>query len=97
MSVLRNAGRRGMTADGARRIMRKCRIVIAIAFGNILLFFAIAHLIGAALICDASGAEQDGNDRVPHGPTFMTSEWRELYEHAPREGRIASSVWVSAL
>src|SRR5512143_892363 len=34
---------------------------------------------GGALICDAGGAEQDGNDRVPHGPTFFTPEWRELY------------------
>ncbi|MBN1489456.1 MAG: discoidin domain-containing protein [Phycisphaerae bacterium] len=40
---------------------------------------------GGALICDAGGAEQDGNDRVPHGPTFMTPEWRELYKHALRE------------
>ncbi len=40
---------------------------------------------GGALICDAGGAEQDGNDRVPHGPTFLTPEWRELYKHALRE------------
>ena len=40
---------------------------------------------GGALICDAGGAEQDGNDRVPHGPTFFTPEWRELYRHALRE------------
>jgi hypothetical protein len=40
---------------------------------------------GGALICDAGGAEQDGNDRVPHGPTFFTSEWRELYKHALHE------------
>ena len=40
---------------------------------------------GGALICDAGGAEQDGNDRVPHGPTFFTPEWRELYKHALRE------------
>ena len=33
---------------------------------------------------DAGGAEQDGNDRVPHGPTFLTAEWRELYKHALR-------------
>lgn len=36
---------------------------------------------GGALICDAGGAEQDGNNRVPHGPTFFTPEWRELYKH----------------
>ena len=40
---------------------------------------------GGALICDAGGAEQDGNDRVPHGPTFFSDEWRELYKHALRE------------
>jgi hypothetical protein len=40
---------------------------------------------GGALICDAGGAEQDVNDRVPHGPTFFTPEWRELYKHALRE------------
>ena len=40
---------------------------------------------GGALICDAGGAEQDGNDRVPHGPTFFSDEWRELYRHALRE------------
>jgi hypothetical protein len=40
---------------------------------------------GGALICDAGGAEQDGNDKVPHGPTFLTPEWRELYKHALRE------------
>ena len=27
---------------------------------------------GGALICDAGGADQDGNDPVPHGPTFLT-------------------------
>src|SRR5450759_3928508 len=40
---------------------------------------------GGALICDADGASQDGNDRVPHGPTFFSTEWRELYKHALRE------------
>jgi hypothetical protein len=40
---------------------------------------------GGALICDAGGADQDGNDRVPHGPTFFTPEWRELYKHTLRE------------
>jgi hypothetical protein len=40
---------------------------------------------GGALICDAGGAQQDGNDQVPHGPTFFTAEWRELYKHALRE------------
>jgi hypothetical protein len=40
---------------------------------------------GGALICDANGASQDGNDDVPHGPTFFSPEWRELYKHALRE------------
>jgi hypothetical protein len=37
---------------------------------------------GGALICDAGGAAQDGNAPVPHGPTFFTPRWRELYKHA---------------
>ena len=40
---------------------------------------------GGALICDAGGAEQDGNDPVPHGPDFFSPEWRELYRHTLRE------------
>jgi hypothetical protein len=40
---------------------------------------------GGALICDAGGAEQEGNDRVPHGPDFFSPEWRELYKHTLRE------------
>lgn len=40
---------------------------------------------GGALICDADGSSQDGNDRAPHGPTFFSPEWRELYKHALRE------------
>ena len=40
---------------------------------------------GGALICDADGSSQDGNDRAPHGPTFLSPEWRELYQHALRE------------
>ena len=40
---------------------------------------------GGALICDAGGAQQDGNDPVPHGPTFFTPEWRKLYKHTLRE------------
>ncbi len=42
---------------------------------------------GGALLCDAGGAEQDGNDPVPHGPTFLTPEWRELYVHALTEAQ----------
>lgn len=40
---------------------------------------------GGALICDADGSSQDGNIRAPHGPTFFSTEWRELYKHALRE------------
>ena len=40
---------------------------------------------GGALICDADGSSQDGNDRAPHGPTFFSPEWRELYQHTLRE------------
>lgn len=40
---------------------------------------------GGALICDADGSEQDGNARAPHGPTFFSAEWRELYKHTLRE------------
>src|SRR5258708_2345114 len=44
---------------------------------------------GGAVIIDANGATQEGNDPVPHGPTFFTPEWRELYKHALREaGRL---------
>ena len=40
---------------------------------------------GGALICDADGSSQDGNVRAPHGPTFFSPEWRELYKHTLRE------------
>ena len=40
---------------------------------------------GGALICDADGSAQDGNQRAPHGATFFSPEWRELYKHALRE------------
>lgn len=40
---------------------------------------------GGALICDADGSSQDGNERAPHGPTFFSPEWRDLYKHALRE------------
>ncbi|HPA18856.1 MAG TPA: glycosyl hydrolase [Verrucomicrobiae bacterium] len=40
---------------------------------------------GGALICDAGGYAQDGNDPVPAGPPFFSAEWRELYRHALRE------------
>lgn len=40
---------------------------------------------GGAVLLDADGSSQDGNTRVPHGPTFFTPEWRRLYKHAVRE------------
>ena len=40
---------------------------------------------GGAVLIDAGGAEQEGNAPVPHGPTFFTPAWRELYKHALRE------------
>lgn len=40
---------------------------------------------GGAVIIDAGGDSADGNDAVPHGPTFFSPEWRELYKHALRE------------
>ncbi len=40
---------------------------------------------GSALLCDAGGASQDGNDSVPHGPTFLSPEWRELYKFTLQE------------
>ncbi len=36
---------------------------------------------GGALLCDAGGASQDGNGRVPAGPAFFSGSWRELYRH----------------
>ena len=40
---------------------------------------------GGAVLIDAGGASQEGNATVPHGPTFFTAAWRELYQHALRE------------
>ena len=40
---------------------------------------------GGAVIFDAGGATQGGNAPVPHGPTFFSPEWRELYQHTLRE------------
>jgi hypothetical protein len=48
---------------------------------------------GGAVIVDADGAAQDGNAKVPHGPTFFTPAWRELYKHALREaGRLGLEI-----
>ena len=40
---------------------------------------------GGAVIIDAGGASQMGNSPVPHGPTFFSQSWRELYKHALHE------------
>src|SRR5664279_993512 len=40
---------------------------------------------GGAVLFDANGATQDNNAPVPHGPTFFSPAWRELYKHALRE------------
>ncbi len=40
---------------------------------------------GGAIICDADGASQDGNDKVPHGPTFFSPAWRGLFKHTLHE------------
>jgi hypothetical protein len=37
---------------------------------------------GGAVLIDAGGAEQWGNSPTPHGPTFFSPQWRELYRHA---------------
>src|SRR5689334_10975167 len=40
---------------------------------------------GGAVIFDADGSSQEGNDRAPHGPTFFSSDWRELFKHTVHE------------
>lgn len=40
---------------------------------------------GGAILCDAGGAEQEGNAPVPHGPDFASPAWRELYRHTLKE------------
>ena len=44
---------------------------------------------GGALICDAGGADQDGNDRVPHGPTFLYARVAGALPTYPARGRSA--------
>jgi alpha-L-rhamnosidase len=34
---------------------------------------------GGSVLFDAGGAEQRGNAQVPHGATFLSPEWRELF------------------
>lgn len=40
---------------------------------------------GGAILVDADGSGQDGNVRVPHGATFFSPAWRELYKFALHE------------
>lgn len=40
---------------------------------------------GGALLVDANGADQAGNDPVPAGPTFGSPAWVALFTHALRE------------
>jgi hypothetical protein len=40
---------------------------------------------GGAIITDAGGAEQRGNDRVPAGAAFASPAWRDLLLHTLRE------------
>ncbi len=40
---------------------------------------------GGALIFDADGSEQRGNQRAPAGPLFGSPAWRELFRHAVQE------------
>jgi hypothetical protein len=37
---------------------------------------------GGVLLVDANGADQNGNDAVPPGPTFGSPAWTKLYLHA---------------
>jgi hypothetical protein len=41
--------------------------------------------IGGAILVDADGSAQDGNVRAPHGATFFSPAWRQLYQHALHE------------
>ena len=42
---------------------------------------------GGAVIVDAGGAEQRGNAQVPHGPTFASPAWRELFRYTIVEAK----------
>lgn len=41
---------------------------------------------GGAIVVDAGGAEQRGNNEVPAGALFGSPAWRELFRHAVVEG-----------
>ncbi|RMF92910.1 MAG: glycoside hydrolase, partial [Planctomycetota bacterium] len=38
-----------------------------------------------ALLCDADGSAQEGNERAPHGPDFLSKQWLALYRHTLQE------------
>ncbi len=40
---------------------------------------------GGALLVDANGSDQNGNQNIPAGPVFASPAWVELYTHALRE------------
>lgn len=40
---------------------------------------------GGAILVDADGSNQDGNDGVPAGPMFGSPAWTRLYVHALKE------------
>src|SRR5215469_16837568 len=40
---------------------------------------------GGALLVDADGASQEGNQSVPQGPTFGSPAWVDLYTYALKE------------
>lgn len=40
---------------------------------------------GGAVLIDANGANQWGNAPVPHGPTFFSPQWRDLYRYTLTE------------
>ncbi|MBD3268076.1 glycoside hydrolase [bacterium] len=40
-----------------------------------------------AMIFDAGGANQRGNEQVPAGPLYGSPAWRELYKHALKEAK----------
>ena len=40
---------------------------------------------GGALLVDANGSNQGGNDNVPAGPEFGSPAWTKLYVHALKE------------
>lgn len=46
-----------------------------------------ARGFSGAMIFDAGGANQWGNNQVPAGPLYGSPEWIELYQHALKEAR----------